>query len=117
MNVMRYGKETGNHDWIPDRAIGPTEDSLYEAEAEFNDGEVASILDSSLDEVQKMPVSERRNELMKHRKSELKRLVQVYYEERGWNPEGIPTVSTLKYLELWQFLTAETKIRLKELLN
>ena len=30
MNMMAYEKKTGEHDWIPDRAIGPTEDRLYE---------------------------------------------------------------------------------------
>ena len=29
MNVMIYGKTTGEHDWIPERAIGPTDDHLY----------------------------------------------------------------------------------------
>ena len=44
MNVMRYGNETGKHDWIPDRAIGPTDDLLYEAEKEYNDRELSKLL-------------------------------------------------------------------------
>ena len=41
MNVMVYGEETGEHDWIPDRAIGPTDDRLYEAERDYNDEELS----------------------------------------------------------------------------
>jgi aldehyde:ferredoxin oxidoreductase len=115
MNVMRYGADTAKHDWIPERAIGPTEDSLYEAEAEYNDAEVSRILDRGVDEVVQMQTSEKRGILMDYRKGELRKLVQVYYEERGWNTGGIPTKSELKYLGLWNYLTDETKERLKEL--
>ena len=114
MNVMRYGKETGTHDWIPDRAIGPTDDLLYEAEKEYNDQELSTLLVKTLAEVQNMPTGEKRERLMNHRKEELRRLIEVYYEERGWNELGIPTVATLKHLGLWQFLTEETKSRISE---
>ncbi|GAM09735.1 tungsten-containing formaldehyde ferredoxin oxidoreductase [Geobacter sp. OR-1] len=115
MNVMRFGADAAKHDWIPDRAIGPTEDSLYEAEADYNDAEVARILDKALAGVGQMSTAEKREVLMNYRKGELKKLIQVYYEERGWNSNGIPTKSELKYLGLWAFLTEETKERLKEL--
>ncbi|HET6421153.1 MAG TPA: aldehyde ferredoxin oxidoreductase C-terminal domain-containing protein, partial [Geobacteraceae bacterium] len=45
MNTMLYGRDTGSRDWIPDRAIGPTDNELYEAEGEYNDTEVAKILE------------------------------------------------------------------------
>ena len=117
MNVMQYGESTVIRDWIPERAIGPTDDLLYEAEQEYNDREVAGILAKPLGEVQGMVVEEKRNLLMKHRKTELRNLIQVYYEERGWNDTGIPTVATLQELGLWPFLTGETQARLEELLK
>src|SRR6185369_12749185 len=43
MNVMRYGPETGSYDWIPERAIGPTDDRLYETEQEYHDRELAAL--------------------------------------------------------------------------
>ncbi len=116
MNVMVYGSETSVHDWIPDRALGPTEDALYELEAEFNDGEVANITARSIDEVRKMTTTDKRTLLMEHRKNELRRLVDVYYEARGWSAGGIPTVQTLKHLGLWHYLQPETREQLKELL-
>jgi aldehyde:ferredoxin oxidoreductase len=62
-----------------------------------------------------MPTHEKRQILMDRRKSELRRLVTVYYEERGWNEKGIPKIETLQKLELWNFLGEETKKRLAEL--
>jgi aldehyde:ferredoxin oxidoreductase len=112
---MKYGADTSKYDWIPDRAVGPTEDSLYEAEADYNDAEVARAIDKGIDEVAALPVSERRATLMAYRKGELRKLIQVYYEERGWNSNGIPTKSELKYIGLWTYLTDETKERLREL--
>lgn len=53
--------------------------------------------------------------LKMYRKGELRTLVQVYYEERGWSPVGIPSKSELKYIGLWNYLTNESKERLKEL--
>jgi aldehyde:ferredoxin oxidoreductase len=115
MNVMRYGADTAKHDWIPERAIGPTEDSLYEAEADYNDAEVARISGKEIEEVATLPTADKRATLMDYRKSELRKLIQVYYEERGWNAGGVPNKSELKYLGLWNFLTDETKEKLKEL--
>jgi aldehyde:ferredoxin oxidoreductase len=116
MNVMQYGNDTVNHDWIPDRAIGPTEDLLYEAEGAYNDAEVAKIPGFSAAQVKVMSTGEKRQALMAYRKQELRRLVHVYYEERGWNEHGIPTVETLTSLGLWDYLGAETRTRLTELL-
>lgn len=116
MNVMRYGRATAGHDWIPERAIGPTEDRLYEAEATYNDAEVAKIVNKSAEHVLNLSTAEKRVVLMEHRKKELRRLVDVYYQERGWSEGGIPTVKTLQRLELWAYLGAETQQRLNELL-
>lgn len=116
MNVMRFGAATGSEDWIPERAIGPTEDPLYETEAEFNDGEVAKILARSVEESMRLPTAEKRSILMAHRKRELRKLVDVYYHERGWNEGGIPKVETLQRLQLWDYLGSETQQRLSALL-
>jgi len=115
MNVMVFGRDTVNRDWIPERAIGPTEDVLYEAEGEYNDGEVAKIAGKSVEEVQTLPTAEKRELLMKTRREQLRKLIQVYYETRGWSVTGIPTVATLKKLGLWDFLNQETQATITEL--
>jgi aldehyde:ferredoxin oxidoreductase len=115
MNAMRYGRNTGKHDWIPDRAIGSTDDRLYEAEQELNDRDLGKILGKSPEEIQAMPTAEKRKTLMNQRKRELHKLVRVYYDQRGWNKFGIPTVDTLKRLGLWKFLNEETKTGITEM--
>jgi aldehyde:ferredoxin oxidoreductase len=91
------------------RAIGSTDDLLYEAEQEYNDQDLSRIMGKPLDEIQALPTCEKRESVMNHRKEELRRLAQVYYRQRGWNSSGIPTTETLKRLGLWDFLNGETK--------
>jgi aldehyde:ferredoxin oxidoreductase len=112
MNVMTYGTKTGEYDWIPDRAIGPIDDSLYDAEKDYHDQEVGRILNKPAAEIQKMKTAEKREILMQHRKEELRKLIDVYYQERGWTAAGIPKVETLKQIGLWNFLNEETKTRI-----
>ncbi|MRR15819.1 MAG: hypothetical protein EG826_05120 [Deltaproteobacteria bacterium] len=115
MNVLSFGSQTGEHDWIPDRAIGPTEDALYDAEKDYNDGQLSAILSRSLPDVQAMATSEKRGLLMAHRKRELRKLIDVYYEERGWSKAGIPKVDTLKSIGLWEFLSKEAQERITQM--
>ena len=115
MNVMVYGTETARHDRIPDRAIGPTDDALYDAEQEDNDRELAGFLEKPLAEVQGMPAAEKRELLMDRRKGQLRELVQTYYRVRGWNEEGVPTPETLKRIGLWEFLNGEARARILEM--
>ena len=58
-----------------------------------------------------MDTSEKREILINFRKEQLRKLIQVYYQERGWNASGIPTIDTLKRIGLWDFLNEETKDR------
>lgn len=115
MNVMAFGKDTGLNDWVPDRAIGPTDDELYKAEQDFHDGQLSSFLQKPLQEIRLMAVAEKRALLMDIRKAELAKLIQAYYEERGWNPAGIPTIETLDQLGLWKYLSHEARETIRQL--
>jgi aldehyde:ferredoxin oxidoreductase len=112
MNIMVYDKETGEYDWIPDRAIGPTEDSLYEKEKDYNDQQLSIILNKPLTDIFKIKTAEKREILMQHRKEELKKLIGVYYAQRGWSDKGIPKVETLKQIGLWNFLSDEARTKI-----
>jgi aldehyde:ferredoxin oxidoreductase len=115
INIMTFGNRTGALDWIPDRAIGPTEDNLYESEKDYNDAQLSAILNKALEDIRDMPTFEKRRILMNHRKEELKKLISVYYTERGWNQSGIPKVETLKQIGLWEFLNEDTKANILSL--
>jgi len=117
MNILTYGKTTGDHDWIPDRAIGPTDDPIYAAEMDYNDREVSRILGKPLADISDRPLDEKREILMNFRKEQLRKLIQIYYRERGWTDSGIPTISTLKKIDLWDFLKEETKTRICQILD
>jgi aldehyde:ferredoxin oxidoreductase len=109
MNVMVYGKDTGVYDWIPDRAIGPIDDDLYQAEQTYHDQEVSQVLNVTLPEIQAMSTAEKRATLMQHRKGQLTELIQAYYQARGWTTTGIPTPTTLQKLGLWPLLNDAAK--------
>ena len=115
MNAMVYGKNTGQHDWIPDRAIGPIDNNLYDAEKDYHDQELSRFLEKSPTEIQNMTTGEKRANLMNHKKEQLRQLIQAYYQERGWNTSGIPTIDTLKQIGLWTFLNEGTKTKICEL--
>lgn len=115
MNILVYGRQTGTQDWIPDRAIGPTEDLLYDVEKGYNDQDLARLTGQSPEAISGMETTDKRERLLALRKDELKKLIQVYYEERGWTQTGIPTVGTLNKLGLWPFLTPEAQAKITEL--
>jgi aldehyde:ferredoxin oxidoreductase len=115
MNVMVYGTQTARYDRIPERAIGPTDTALYDAEQEDNDGELARFLEKPLAAIQGMPAAEKLELLMNFRKGQLQELVQTYYRVRGWNEEGVPTPETLKRIGLWAFLSTEAQARIREM--
>jgi len=115
MNVMVYGKETARQDRLPDRAVGPTDDLLYDAEKDYNDRELAGFLGKPLADVQRVPTAEKREILMKRRKEQLRELIQVYYRARGWNSSGVPTPETLKQIGLWGFLTEEARAKILDM--
>ena len=112
MNVMSFGATTGEHDWIPDRAIGPTEDALYDLEKDYNDKQLSTFLNKPADAIAMMKTAEKREALMKHRKEELRKLIDVYYSQRGWTDKGIPKIDTLKQIGLWNFLSEEARTRI-----
>ena len=115
MNALVFGRDTGRCDRIPDRAIGPTDDGLYEAEREYNDEETARLSGKSMEEIRGLPVSEKREMLMSVRRRQLGALILAYYRERGWTDNGIPKVETLKRLGLWEFLNEEARVEISEM--
>ena len=118
MNVLVYGDQTEKWDWIPERAIGPTDDALYEAEGAFNDEDlVRRLAEKSSEEVRAMPTSAKRALLMDLRRKELRDLIRIYYRTRGWNDSGIPTPETLQKLGLWDYLTAEARTKIASLME
>ena len=112
MNIMSFGARTGEHDWIPDRAIGPTEDALYDLEKDYNDKQLSVSLNKPADTIAKMKTAEKREAIMAHRKEELRKLIHIYYSQRGCTDKGIPKIDTLKQIGLWGYLSEEARTRI-----
>jgi len=112
MNVLIFGQATEKQDWIPERAIGPTDDELYKTENEYHDQELGGFLGRPREEIGNLPTAEKRELLMRHRKKQLRELIQAYYRERGWTSSGIPTPATLKRIGLWDLLTEEARTKI-----
>jgi aldehyde:ferredoxin oxidoreductase len=115
MNVLFYDNNAGKHDWIPDRAIGPIDDELYDAERDYHDQALGQFLGKTPTEIDKIKTVEKREHLMKHRKEQLRQLIKAYYRERGWTAAGIPTSNTLRQVGLWSFLNEEAKEKINAL--
>jgi aldehyde:ferredoxin oxidoreductase len=115
MNVLFYGQAVGGQDWIPDRAVGPIDDALYEAEKAYHDEELVAVPGKTQADIGRMKTAEKRELLMQHRKEQLRRLIQAYYQERGWTANGIPTPDTLKKVGLWPFLKEEARTEISAL--
>jgi aldehyde:ferredoxin oxidoreductase len=115
MNVLFYDSNAGKHDWIPDRAIGPIDDELYDAEKAYHDQELSRLLGKTPEEIDKIKTAEKREHLMQYRKEQLRRLIQAYYRERGWTAAGVPTSATLRQVGLWSFLNEEAKAKISAL--
>jgi aldehyde:ferredoxin oxidoreductase len=115
MNAVIFGEQTGVYDWIPDRAIGPTDDALYQSEAAYSDADLGRLAGLSPEEIGRMPVTERRTRLMSSRKAALTELIQAYYAERGWTENGIPRPAVLKELGLWEILREDTRAKISAL--
>ncbi len=90
---MGYGRR--EHDDIPYRSVGPvTEDEYESRQARY---------DTQLVETHQLDITGKRTAekvalLRKFREDKYEKLKDAVYERRGWTPDGIPTVATVKRL-------------------
>ncbi len=91
---LRMGKGTRQYHNIPDRALGPVFPDEWEVRSEYFDGK----LKEAGHDPEGLAVEEKISLLQAHRRREWEKLVDAVYERRGWTPEGIPTIETVKRL-------------------
>ncbi len=92
---MGYGRR--EHDGIPYRAVGPVTALEYEDRAEHYDRELREHCGES---IEGKSVQERARMLRRHREERYQRLVDAVYARRGWTRDGIPTLATVKRLNI-----------------
>ncbi len=92
---LKMGFGTRTHDALPYRAVGPVTELEYESRAERYDTELQEKYNVDIegkDTAEKMAI------MRQLREEQYEKLQDAVYERRGWTPDGIPTVATVKRL-------------------
>jgi len=92
---LKMGFGTRRHDALPYRAVGPVTELEYESRAERYD---AQLQEKFKVDIEGKDTAEKLAILRKLREEQYARLQDAVYERRGWTPDGIPTVATVKRL-------------------
>ncbi len=91
---LRMGFGTREHDAVPYRSVGPVTTKEYESRADRYDAQLCEL---GLD-IETMTTEERMAALRTHRVQRYEALVDAVYKRRGWSPNGVPTLETVKRL-------------------
>ncbi len=94
---LRLGAGTRKHDYPPYRAVGPVTVEEYESRRERYDKQLKEEIGvdpAGLSTEEKMRI------LREHRMKRYDQLLDAVYERRGWTKNGIPTLETLRRLEI-----------------
>jgi aldehyde:ferredoxin oxidoreductase len=92
---LKMGFGTRAHDKLPYRAVGPVTELEYESRTERYDTQLEEKYKVDIegkDTAEKMAI------LRRLREEQYEKLQDAVYERRGWTPDGIPTVATVKRL-------------------
>ena len=92
---LRMGCGTREHDTVPYRAAGPVTTEEYESRNELYDKQIKEKI--GVDSTSKT-TEEKIAILRKHRESEYEKLKDAVYKRRGWNLNGVPTITKAKEL-------------------
>jgi aldehyde:ferredoxin oxidoreductase len=90
---MGFGRR--EHDRLPYRAVGPVTELEYESRAERYDGQLKEKYKVA---IEGQTTAEKTALLRQLREEQYEKLQDAVYERRGWTPDGIPTVATVKKL-------------------
>ena len=92
---LRLGFGTREHDYPPYRAMGPVLKEEYLDRESFYDNQVQDDLGM---EPAGMTTEQKMTALRAYREHRYEKLVDAVYKRRGWTPNGVPTLETIKRL-------------------
>jgi aldehyde:ferredoxin oxidoreductase len=92
---LRMGFGTREHDIPPYRAVGPVTEEEYESRQERYDGQ---LVETHHQDIDGKTTAEKVAMLRDIREAQYEKLQDAVYQRRGWTPNGIPTVNTVKRL-------------------
>jgi aldehyde:ferredoxin oxidoreductase len=91
---LRMGYGTRKYDIPPYRFMGPVTKEEYESRAERYD----NLLKELGYEIEGKTVEEKMKLLREYREDQYQKLCDAVYKRRGWTPDGVPTLETVKRL-------------------
>jgi aldehyde:ferredoxin oxidoreductase len=94
---LRLGSGLRQHDTCPYRAMGPVTKEEYESRAERYDGQLVELVGV---DPGSMTLEEKMAALRRYREEQYEGMVDAVYKRRGWTPQGVPTLETLKRLKI-----------------
>jgi len=93
---LKMGCGTREHDAVPYRSLGPVTVEEYESRAQRYDRQLKEI---GFDPANRT-TEEKIQALRRHREEQYQRLIDAVYARRGWAPNGVPTLETLRKLKI-----------------
>ena len=94
---LRLGYGTREHDAIPFRSQGPVTEEEYESRSDRYDAQLRELVGL---ETNGKSTADKLGALRKYRQEQYQSLTDAVYERRGWTKDGVPTLETLKRLEI-----------------
>jgi aldehyde:ferredoxin oxidoreductase len=94
---LRMGFGRREHDTLPYRAMGPVTEMEYESRAARYDKQLTETYKVDIDG---KSTAEKVDLLRRLREAQYETLKDAVYERRGWTPDGIPTLATVKRLAI-----------------
>ena len=94
---IKMGKGLREHDIPPYRSVGPLTKEEYESRAERYDKQLKELI--KVDPEGKS-VDEKIQLHRTYREGRYRQLVDAVYKRRGWTPNGVPTIETLKKMKI-----------------
>ncbi len=94
---LKMGFGTRQHDIIPYRSAGPVTEEEYLSRQERYDNQLKEELGLDPDQ---MSLQEKVKRTRMHRTERYEKLLDAVYLRRGWTKDGIPTLKTVRRLEI-----------------
>jgi len=94
---LKMGFGAREHDAIPYRSVGPVTVEEYESRVERYDKQLKELVGF---DPEGKTTRQKMTALRAHREEQYELLTDAVYKRRGWTPNGIPTLETLKRLHI-----------------
>jgi aldehyde:ferredoxin oxidoreductase len=87
------GHGTRKDDWMPYRGMGPVTEEEYLSRQERYEKQLTEA--AKLD-ISGMSLQQKMAATREYREAQYRQLEDTVYARRGWDPDGVPTIETIK---------------------